>query len=238
MKKIALITSVLFLTQNIWAQKIVYDAHAELRKVESFRSIKVSDGLDAHLTYGDEAVAVSAGNKEGNSFIRTEVINGVLHIGMQRNDHKKFWKFNHNAAKVYVAYTTLERVEASGGSDIITADPIKGYALNIHVNGGSDFKGAVHVEKLKIDGSGGSDISLMGVAKHAEISVSGGSDFLGYELTAETGKIQASGASDVQITATKELEIHASGASDVFYKGDATIKEVQSSGASSVSKKM
>jgi len=40
----------------------------------------------------------------------------------------------------------------------------------------------------------------------------------------------------VYITINKELTAEASGGSDVFYKGDGTIREVKSSGSSSIKK--
>jgi hypothetical protein len=55
-----------------------------------------------------------------------------------------------------------------------------------------------------------------------------------FELSTETFKVHASGSSDVSVTVMKELYVSASGASDVRYKGTGTVREVKTSGASSV----
>ncbi|MFL5739423.1 MAG: GIN domain-containing protein [Flavisolibacter sp.] len=49
--------------------------------------------------------------------------------------------------------------------------------------------------------------------------------------------MNASGGSDINITVNKELTAEASGASDVYWKGTATVKEVKATGAGSVSHK-
>jgi hypothetical protein len=69
------------------------------------------------------------------------------------------------------------------------------------------------------------------------VSSSGASDLKGFELVTDTCNAHASGASDIRITVNKELNVHASGASGIYYKGPAVIREMHSSGASSVSKK-
>jgi Putative auto-transporter adhesin, head GIN domain len=69
------------------------------------------------------------------------------------------------------------------------------------------------------------------------VEASGASDFKGYDLAIDNCKVSASGASDINITVNKELNVSASGASDVFYKGTCVIKEMRSSGASSIGKR-
>ncbi len=48
---------------------------------------------------------------------------------------------------------------------------------------------------------------------------------------------KASGASDIKITVNKELSAEASGASDVKYKGAGLIRDIKTSGASSISRR-
>jgi hypothetical protein len=66
------------------------------------------------------------------------------------------------------------------------------------------------------------------------VDASGGSDFKGYDLVAEVCELEASGASDIEITANREISARASGASDILYRGKPAVKEAKSSGASSV----
>ena len=56
------------------------------------------------------------------------------------------------------------------------------------------------------------------------------------ELPVEMCNADASGGSDITITATKELNVESSGGSDVHYKGSAVIRNIKSSGGGTVKK--
>ena len=138
--------------------------------------------------------------------------------------------------RAYVSFKQLEKLDASGASDIVVTGEIKVSSLVLKLSGASDFKGAVLVNALNIDLSGASDVSISGTASVVNIESSGASDIKGYDLTSDICTAKASGASDIKITINKELNAHASGASYIYYKGSAVIKDIQSSGASSIRK--
>lgn len=218
-----------------FAQKTVHDANAESRNISGFHAIEVSGGIDLYLSNGDEAVAVSAKDKEVRDRIITEVKDGVLKIYF---DWKKGLKFNWkggNAMKAYVSFKTLDKLSASGGSDVKMEGTIKSGSLKLNVSGGSDLSAKVEVGSLTLDQSGGSDVDLTGTVTDMKIEASGGSDFSGYDLVCDNCVIHASGGSDVNITVNKEFYAEASGASDVNWKGKAAVKGAHASGAGSVS---
>jgi len=233
MKKILLL---LFISCSLMvqAQKTIYDANAETRSVKGYKAIRVSHGIDLHISYGEEMVAVSAKDTEFRDRIKTEVENGVLKIWYEWKEGKNILMASNKALKAYVSYKQLESLSASGGSDIFVDGSITVNSLSLHVSGGSDFKGSVSVQDLKVNASGGSDISISGKANNISVSASGGSDFNGYELISDVATINASGGSDVKITVNKDLDARASGGSDIFYKGGASVKDTRSSGSSSV----
>lgn len=218
-----------------FGQKTIYDPHAVSRDVKGYHAIKISDGIDLYLSYGEEAVVVSASETKHRDKINTVVENGILKIsyddrgGISWNSNRKL--------KVYVSYKKLDALAASGGCDVTVDGSIKSKELVIHISGGSDFKGAIDVETLNIDQSGGSDVGISGKAKTVSIVASGGSDFKGDGLIADVCDVEASGGSDVEVTVNKELSARASGASDITYKGAASAKESKASGASSVSRR-
>jgi hypothetical protein len=136
--------------------------------------------------------------------------------------------------KAYVSFRQLSKISASGSSDVYVNGVVKTEALEIHLNGSSDFSGAVDVVSLKVDQSGSSDTKLSGRAANVDVDLSGASDMKAFDLRTETFKVHASGSSDVSVTVQKELYVQASGASDVKYKGSGTVREVKTSGSSSV----
>ena len=151
----------------VFAQKTIYDANAVLREGKGYNAINVSGGIDLYISYGDEAIAVSASESKYRDKIKTVVEDGVLKIWYE--DNKLSWNDRKNL-KAYVSFKTLKSLNASGGSDILVEGSIKSDQLKIDISGGCDFKGRVDVNDLDIDQSGGSDVDISGVAKKVLIS--------------------------------------------------------------------
>jgi hypothetical protein len=235
MKKTLFLVFSLFLFLAGFAQKIINDPNAELRKVSGFHAIEISSGIDLYISQGDEAVAVSAKEKQARDRIRVEVKDGVLKIGYDWKDGLKISIGGNNEMKAYVSCKTLDRLVASGGSDVLVDGSIQGNQLTVHLSGGADFTGKVDVSVLTVNQSGGSDVNISGTASTISIEASGGSDFDGYDLVSNDCTIHASGGSDINITVNKVLDAEASGASDISWKGSATVKKAKASGAGSVS---
>jgi Putative auto-transporter adhesin, head GIN domain len=241
MKKFTTALLACILVVNAGAQTtIINDPNAELRTLSgSFTSIKVSGGIDIVLTQGsEEVVAVSASKDAYRDAIKTEVKDGVLSIGYRSDDNYKLKiEFKSKSMRAYVSFKALEKITGSGACDIQVNGVINVPNLSIVLSGACDFKGEVKLSELKVDVSGASDARLSGTVTDATISASGASDIKGFDLATDNCSIKASGASDINITVNKELNVHASGASDVRYKGNCVIKEMQSSGASGVGKR-
>lgn len=237
MKKI--LVSILLLSATIISHAqntLVVDANASVRQISSdFKAIKVSGGIDLYLSQSDAvALAVSASEERFKDDIKTEVEDGTLKIYYEW-DKNLSWK--NRKLKVYVSFKTLEKLVASGASDVVVTGTIESPSLDLHLSGASDFKGMVKVNTLKIDLSGASDVRISGQAGNVDIESSGASDVKGYELVTDYCNAKASGASDINITVNKELNATASGASGVYFKGEGLIKDLRTSGASNVTRK-
>jgi hypothetical protein len=238
MKKAFMMLLTMVMAVAVFAQdKVINDPNAEKRSVSGFHAIDIAGGIDLYLSQGnEEAVAVSASEKEYRDKIKTVVENGVLKIYYDVNWYKWGWKMNRKL-KAYVSVKNIDGIKASGGSDVKVDGTLSVAKLSIDLSGGSDFKGAVNVTDLKIDQSGGSDSDISGRAITVRIDASGGSDANASALTADICYLECSGGSDIDITVNKELEADASGGSDIRYKGTAVVKKTSSSGGSSVKKR-
>lgn len=232
MKKHLLTPILLFINLMAFSQdKIIYDANAEKREVGSFQSIRVSDGIDLYLSQGaEEGVVVSATEISQRNKVHTVVENGELKIFIGGGGFN--WKGR--KFKAYVSVRTLNKLRATGGSDIIVQGELKLDKLNMELSGGSDFKGQVAVTDLTIDQSSGSDVHIKGRVINLRIEAHGGSDFKAAELVAEYAIIDVSGGSDAILTVNKEMAAEASGGSDVKYKGHPVIKYKSATGGGSI----
>jgi hypothetical protein len=236
-------------------KSIVYDENAQQRKVPSFTAISVSSAIDLYLTQSNKnEVAVSATNDEIRDHIITEVVGGTLIIRLGDKGSWFSWrKWGNYKTKAYVSIKDIDALTASGASTVHLVNTIESPKMRIKLSGASDFKGnikagvlmyqltgasdykgEVTANSIDIDGSGASSIELIGKVDYLSIEVSGASDAKLYNLTAKGALLRASGASNIGVTVTEILRANSSGASDINYKGNPTVKESNTSGASSI----
>jgi hypothetical protein len=239
MKYLLSILSFIVLSVAVNAQQVVVnDANAQARTASGFHAINVSGGIDIYLSQGSsEGVAVSASESKYRDKIKTEVRDGVLVIFYEKENGWWGDGVSNKKLKAYVTVKNLDKIHASGASDIYVSGVLKLNELKLQMSGASDFKGAVECNKLSIDNSGASDVNMTGTAKESDISLSGASDFKDYNFATDYAEVKVSGASDVKITVNKEISARASGASDIYIKGNGVIRNMNSSGASSIKKR-
>ena len=231
-----MITGVLF-SVILSAQKI-NDPNAEIRQAKGFHAIKLSSAFDVYITQSnEESVAVSASEAKYRDEIEVKVDGGVLIIGLKRNNLFKKWNDGKMKLKAYISFKDIDKLDVSGACDVYVQGQVKADNLKFVLSGASDLKGEFYISaKMDIDMSGASDMTVKGAASNLKIEASGASSFKGYDFRTDYCDADVSGASGIQITVNKELSAKASGASDVRYKGDGLIRDIKTSGASSVSR--
>ena len=232
MKKIIFAVLLMFSILNVQSQDD--DKNLQTRKVSGYHGVEVSGGIDLYLSSGPESVSVSASSQSVRDHMVTEVVDGILRIHLQKNWHPGF---GNPKMKAYVSITDLKNLGASGGGEIVLKNQITAVDLDISLSGGSNLKGKLNANHLVISQSGGSDVDISGTVQKLDVDASGGSDLAGFGLVTDYLNLSASGGSDTEITVNKELSIDASGGSDVAYKGAAVVKQIKSSGSSSVTHK-
>jgi hypothetical protein len=235
MKKIIVIVAAVLFVSSLRAQQTMSDPNVQVREAKNFHAIHVGSAFDVYLSQGTkEKVAVSAASEKDLAYITVEVRNGVLEVGW---DKKGKWGRGNKKLKVWISFDKIDELEASGACDVDIAGTLKASKLKIDLSGASDLSGKIEVgDNLTLTLSGASDAKLSGVAAKLTIDASGASSFKGFDFTVDFCNAEASGASDIKITVNKELSANASGASDVNYKGGGVIRDIKTSGASSVSR--
>jgi len=247
--------STLSITKS-FAQKnaLIHDSHAQVRPVGNFSSIKISSGIDLYLTQSDNCqVAVSANTDEVRDKIQTNIEGETLVIKLENSYGWSWNKWSNPKMKAYVSVKTLNELIGSGATNIQLLSKIESAKLTIKLSGASDLKGDVEAGLLMVNLSGASDLNakvsansimleasgastaeLNGVVDDISVDLSGASDAKLYDLLSKGAIVKASGASTVNMQVSKLLKAQASGASNINYKGTAIVKEMNSSGASSI----
>jgi hypothetical protein len=235
MKKLVAIVPVILLSAMIYAQPTVSDPNVQVREAKDFHAISVSSAFDVYLTQAnEEKVAVSASEGKYLANIKVEVKNGVLEIGWDSKGMK--WTKGNKKLKAYISFKNIDKLKASGACDMSIVGLLKADDLLVDLSGASDLKGKIEAKKLSFDMSGASDARINGNAVNLNVDASGASSFKGFDLSTDYCNVSASGASDIKVTVNKELSATASGASDIDYKGSGLIRDIKSSGASSISR--
>ncbi|MCB9264416.1 MAG: DUF2807 domain-containing protein [Lewinellaceae bacterium] len=198
------------------------------REVGSFDIIKVQKGINLYLVQGSPASLSVKADENLMDHIITKVEGNTLYLDVKGSIRTV------TAMNVYVTLPNLSELHASGGSDVFAEEGLKVDELKLVCSGGSDTKMKLEAGSLFCETSGGSDLLLSGKAEKLVVKASGGSDFDGKKLEVINGSIHTSGASDVWVYATGEIEMEASGASDIHFKGGAKVISSKSSGGSDI----
>lgn len=216
------------------AQMIIKDENAIQREVGEFAGIKVSGGIDIYLSQGnDYALAVSANDSKYRDNIKTKIVNGILNIYYEGNSISFMEKRN---LRAYISFRTLESIEASGACNVIINKTMTASDLKLKFSGASEMKGTLKSNNVSLKISGASTLKIDGKIENLRLDASGASDMKNYNLITDNCIVKLSGASDIKLTVNNSLSINASGASDFSYKGNPVNKEINVSGASSVSR--
>jgi hypothetical protein len=167
----------------------------------------------------------------------------------------RWWKWgdDDNRIKAYVSVNELFSLTCSGATNTKIINGLSSEKLKINLSGASDlkgdikagtlladlsgassFKGKIQANALSIEGSGACDFEASGSGDDVIVDVSGASNVKMYDYLVKGASVEASGASSVKLNVSGILKPHATGASSIDYKGTAIIKEMHSSGASSV----
>ena len=199
----------------------------ETRNVGKFTEIEVGGGFNVHLKQDDKEGLIVEADANLLDFIVTRVEGKELIIKTSKSIS------NFKKMDIYITYTQLEEINVSGACDLDAENTVKAEFLGIDASGASDIDLEIECDGLNIEASGSSDIDLRGNAEITEYDISGASDVNAVNLYTKRCKIECSGASSIKVNVSKKLEVSASGASSVGYRGNPKDVKTKVSGASS-----
>jgi hypothetical protein len=219
-------------------EKVVKDANAETRKVESFHGVSVSGAIELYVSQGPQAVAVSAASQEDVDKIITEVEDGILKIRFK--DKKSWWSDQWNTTgrkfKAYVSAEQLDYLAQSGSGNIRIEGTLKSPELNFEVSGSGNIYGDIQTKDLKVRASGSSNIKLSGSASNAEFSCSGSGNINAPGLNTDICEVNMSGSGNAELTVNKELSATISGSGNIRYGGSGNLVNSSTSGSGRIKK--
>lgn len=202
------------------------------RSVKDFEAVDVSSSIDVYLTQ-DSAYSVKVEvDNNLQPFVETFLDGRKLVIKQANNTNLDASQH----IKVYVSGPVYRALQASGACSILGQGRIVSESpLSIDLSGACHVKLDLKATSIDLGMSGACSAELSGEAKSLTLDGSGSTDLKAFDLVAENVKIGMSGAGDALVHATGSLDVDASGAASVRYKGNPSVK-TDISGAGSVNK--
>ena len=139
--------------------------------------------------------------------------------------------------KAKVTMPELTGLDLSGATRTTLAGFNANKPLKAEVSGASTLRGEIASGDARFDASGASTVALQGSAQDLSVKASGASTVDFGRFNSRDTVVEANGASRVNVNASGQLDVEASGASTVRYTGDPARLRVNTSGASSVEQK-
>lgn len=205
----------------------------ETRNISAFNEIEVASGLKVSLQKGDTHKVEVTANENLHKSIEVTVIENELKIIKHSGVN-----FDNNAnVTIVVTYTNLEGIDGTGNSHIVFLKPFNGDELEIELTGSSTLKGEIATRKLDADLAGTSLIDIVGSANEYELDLNGGSVAKSFNFIVESFDGDFNGGSSAELTINKNIELEATGGSQLNFKGNATVLDQKLTGGSTINKK-
>ena len=148
-------------------------------------------------------------------FIRTDVSDGVLHIGVKKGHIIK----PHETIKVNVHMPVLKGIELSGSGNII-CDTFDIEQMDIDISGSGNISLGTHATSVNSKISGSGEITITGSATNANLSISGSGQLHALDMVCINCNADIAGSGSIYVNVTTKLDAHISGSGDIYYSGN------------------
>ena len=185
----------------------------ETRDLPAFRSIEAGGALNIFIQLaGEQEVRVET-DENLQEKVKTWVEDETLYI--KSSTIKNPTKLN-----AYIKMTGMEKIEASGATEVKSDAIITTDALNIVASGATSMTMDLDVQELDTRVSGAADVTLSGRADTHHLDVSGAGSLKAKSLVTRKSVYKVSGAADAKLNVTDELVGEKKGVAEVTYTGN------------------
>lgn len=200
----------------------------------AFDEIEAGNVFFITVVPSNESSVTVKGFRKDISDLLVQNRNGELSIQYKKNG-LKLRKIRRYKMEIVIKTNTLKKLDLSGASKTSVSELFDFQKLEVDLSGASqlDLKGTAN--KIDADISGASELTLLKKVTQIDAEISGASTLHAFDAETQEAYLDLSGASKAKVSVAKILDVEASGASVVTYKGDPSIKS-NLSGASKIKK--
>lgn len=198
--------------------------------VNDFTSIEANGLFEIEIQQGANYSVKAKG--PDRSIEKSDIYTSGNSLILDYNKGKTWFSRHKNSDKIGVIITVpqLDGIELSGASKVYLRS-FKADDIDINLSGASYLEGDLNTNDLEIELSGASNITLRGKAMDLTADIGGASSLIADKMIANTVKIDAGGASRVNVYGEVDLSLEASGASRIYYSGPGNVSIYRGGGS-------
>lgn len=193
---------------------------SQVREVSDFNTLKVDGRGTVVIRVGDKPTLRVKAKESVLERLQTHVDGQVLSLHERWGWMGVVFLFGDPKITYYVTVPTLSSIDLSGSIVIGTEGVLAADKLSIDTSGSSNVTISVNTSSLTLDCSGSSDVDLSGTVDNLVIEASGSTDVQARELVTRIATIDCSGSSDIHLNVSELLTVKMSGSSNVTYLGN------------------
>jgi phage shock protein PspC (stress-responsive transcriptional regulator) len=203
----------------------------ETRVVEPFSEIEVAGNIKLDLTQDSVSSLQIRCQPSVMPYLITETENGVLKIYTRK-------LFVNRDIKVHVVNPQFNKIKAEGATEIRSFGKIRSENMHVQVSGISKADLDVQVSRdMNLSLSGASKVEIQGLAYSLTSNSSGTTKIEADNFLVRNARVNASGASDIELNVTDSLFADLTGASSFSYVSRPLYINERSLGASKVQRR-
>lgn len=188
---------------------------------KDFNRVNIGGAYEADIAFGKEYQVTAFGRERDFEKMDLRVIDGQLEVNQKIFGGFCFICFI-KPVKINVTMPKLEQFTLSAAAKA----EISGFNLSklaVEASGATEATLNSTVKDLNLDVSGSSQVTLSGSGQSLKVKASGASEITGYDFPVSEAGLDLSGASEAQVNVKDNLNVKASGASQINYLGSPEI---------------
>lgn len=227
---------VLLLLTTVWLTACLNDEDPGPRQQDArsfaiidFNRIEAGDALDVTIVSGTNYSIKAEGDRRNLDDLEVFKSGDALILRFDESENRQYTTF------VTITMPTVTGLNFSGAVNGKVSGFDAATRLDVTLSGASLGQIDMDASELYLNVNGASQLRLKGEGELIDGSISGASVLTAFEYGAVQAKLHVSGASHGRINVSQQLQVVATGASEVIYRGDPELI-VETSGASVVKK--
>jgi predicted nucleic acid-binding Zn ribbon protein len=178
-----------------------------------FNAVDAGSGFNVEISEANSYIVLVTTDDNVMEHIEVTKSGDTLKVGTSWGT-----SFSSATLKIKITMPEINKIELSGGAQGIIEDFSSNHQVSIELSGGTQLTGKGSAGDLIVDASGGSQLHFK-------------------DYSVQNANIELSGGSQATINLDGTLDADLSGGSQLYYYGDATLGEIETSSGSQITKK-